>query len=211
MSIKSYEDLQVWQLAMDLVVERYRVTEGFPLDERFGITSQLRRAAVSIPANIAEGHARSHRREYLNFRSIAQGSAAELSTHIRIAQRIEFLGGPKQPNCQPVVYMCLREILGGATAHTFFWIHYPCAPNQDHYIGYGPGGYTKIPELGDDRNAVEGGTAHCHRTDCGVDCIVRQGQRIGKDWKISVGLGQGQYFPVLGRKDCHDFVNSAVD
>ena len=121
------------------------------------------------------------------------------------------IGGPKQPNCQPVVYMCLREILGGATAHTFFWIHYPCAPSQDHYIGYGPNGYTKIPELGDDRNAVEGGTAHCHRTDCGVDCIVRQGQRIGKDWKISVGLGKGQYFPVLGRKDCHDFVNTAVD
>ena len=91
MTIKSYEDLQVWQLAMDLVVECYRVSEGFPRDERFGLTSQLRRAAVSIPANIAEGHARSHRREYLNFLSIAQGSAAELNTHIRIAARLGFL------------------------------------------------------------------------------------------------------------------------
>ena len=211
MSIKSYEDLQVWTLAMDLVVECYRVTEGFPRDERFGITSQLRRAAVQIPANIAEGHARSHHREYLNFLSIAQGSAAELSTHIRIAQRIEFLGGPKQPNCQPVVNMCLREILGGATAHTFFWIHYPCHNSSDHYIGYSPVGYTVMHEIGEDRESVESGKAHCHRTDCSVECITRQGQRIGRDWKTSWGFGKGQYLPALGRKDCHDFVNSAVD
>ena len=94
MSIKSYEDLQVWQVAMDLVVDCYWATDGFPRDERFGITSQLRRAAVQIPANIAEGHARSHHREYLNFLSIAQGSAAELNTHLRIAQRLEFLDAP---------------------------------------------------------------------------------------------------------------------
>ena len=94
MSIKSYEDLQVWQMAIDLVVECYRATEDFPLDERFGLTGQLRRAAVSIPANIAEGHARSHRREYLNFLSVAQGSAAELNTRLRIAARLGCLETP---------------------------------------------------------------------------------------------------------------------
>jgi len=70
---KSYRDLRVWQTAISLVLEVYRITESFPHAERFGLTSQLRRAAVSVPSNIAEGHARSTRGEYKNSLSSARG------------------------------------------------------------------------------------------------------------------------------------------
>ncbi len=71
MAINSYRDLLVWQKAMDLVVECYKVTREFPKDELYGLTSQLRRAAVSVPANIAEGHSRPNTREFLQFLGIA--------------------------------------------------------------------------------------------------------------------------------------------
>ena len=89
--IKSYRDLLVWQKAMDLVTEVYRVTKEFPKEERFGLTEQIRRAAVSLPANIAEGQGRRHRREFRNFLSIALGSLAELETHLEIARRLGYL------------------------------------------------------------------------------------------------------------------------
>jgi four helix bundle protein len=88
MKFKSYRDLEVWQKAMDLAVECYEETKEFPRSEAFGLTSQLRRAAVSIPANIAEGHARHYTAEFLRHLSIAYGSLAELETHIQIAQRL---------------------------------------------------------------------------------------------------------------------------
>ena len=86
----SFRDLEVWQQAMDLVVECYRLSEAFPKDERYGLTSQLRRAAVSIPSNIAEGHARQHTKEFLQFLSIARGSLAELETQLILAERLNF-------------------------------------------------------------------------------------------------------------------------
>ena len=89
--MKSYRDLKVWQKAMDLVVECYEETKEFPKSEIFGLTSQLRRAGVSVPANIAEGHARHYTTEYLRYLSIAYGSLAELETHILIAQRLNYL------------------------------------------------------------------------------------------------------------------------
>jgi four helix bundle protein len=80
-----FEDLFVWQKSMSLVTNVYSLTRGFPSDERFGLTSQMRRAAVSIPSNIAEGHARHTTKEYVLFVSNAEGSAAELQTQVRIA------------------------------------------------------------------------------------------------------------------------------
>ena len=76
---------------MDLVVECYRSTGDFPKEENFGLTSQIRRAAVSIPANIAEGHTRRHTKEYLQHLSIAHGSLAELETHLQISGRLGYL------------------------------------------------------------------------------------------------------------------------
>ena len=90
MAIQSYRGLRVWQLGMDLTVECYQVTKSFPEDELYGLTSQIRRAASSIPANIAEGHARG-KKEYQQFLRIAQGSLKELETHLMISQRVGIL------------------------------------------------------------------------------------------------------------------------
>ena len=91
MVVNSYEDLNVWQRAMDLVEGVYRSTERFPQAEMYGLTSQLRRAAVSIPSNIAEGNARESTKEYLHYLSIAQGSLAELETQLVLAGRLGLL------------------------------------------------------------------------------------------------------------------------
>lgn len=88
--IRSYRDLNVWQFGMDLAELAYRITRRFPRDEIYGMTSQIRRAAASVPANIAEGHGRNSRGEYIQFLRVAQGSLKELETHILLAQRIGF-------------------------------------------------------------------------------------------------------------------------
>ena len=89
--IRSYKDLEIWQEGIELVNTVYTVTHNFPKEEIYGLTSQIRRAAVSIPANIAEGCARHHRNEYRQFLYIALGSLAELETLFLVAQQLEFL------------------------------------------------------------------------------------------------------------------------
>ena len=86
-----YSELQVWEKAMELVTHVYQLTRGFPVEEKFGLISQLQRAAVSIPANIAEGHGRKSTGAYLNHISIANGSLMEVETLIQIASRLGFL------------------------------------------------------------------------------------------------------------------------
>ena len=78
--IQSFRDLKVWQKSMDLAVAVYALTKGFPREEAFGLTSQLRRSAVSVPSNIAEGQGRSNTREFQQFLRIARGSNCELQT-----------------------------------------------------------------------------------------------------------------------------------
>jgi four helix bundle protein len=95
MTIKSYKDLEVWQKAMDLVVMCYQATRDFPKAEVYGLASQLQRAAVSIPANIAEGRERKYSKEFVQHLSIAYSSLAELETHIQIAQRLDYIGSDK--------------------------------------------------------------------------------------------------------------------
>ena len=90
-AILSFRDLEVWQLGMELVVQLYCATEKFPAAERYGLTSQIRRAGVSIPSNIAEGHARKSDGAYLNHVRIALGSQAELGTELELASRLGFL------------------------------------------------------------------------------------------------------------------------
>jgi len=86
--VDSYRDLLVWQQAVDLAVSIYDATRGWPREELYGLTSQVRRAAASIPANIAEGYGRETRPSYEHFLRVAQGSLKELETHLLIAQRI---------------------------------------------------------------------------------------------------------------------------
>lgn len=87
--IESYRDLRVWQEGMGLAEACYRVTAKFPRDEVYGLTSQIRRAATSIPANIAEGYGRDGSAEYVRFLRIAQGSLKELEPHLLLAQRLD--------------------------------------------------------------------------------------------------------------------------
>jgi four helix bundle protein len=90
-TVRTYRDLVVWQRAIDLVDVAYRLSRAFPPAERFGLTSQIRRAAVSIPSNIAEGHGREHLGEYLHHLSIANGSLMELETQVVIAGRMGYV------------------------------------------------------------------------------------------------------------------------
>jgi len=89
-AIRSYRDLDVWRVSMELTIEVYRVTDAFPATERFGLTAQIRRAASSIPANLAEGHGRAPQ-AYRNHVSIAIGSQAELETLLDLACRLNFI------------------------------------------------------------------------------------------------------------------------
>ena len=87
--IESYEDLEVWQLAMTLAEQCYQLTATFPREETYGLSAQIRRAAVSIPANIAEGYGRNQTGNFLNFLRIAQGSVRELETHLLLVSRLK--------------------------------------------------------------------------------------------------------------------------
>ena len=120
-------DLKVWQKAMDLMVEAFRLAGRLPREARFELGSQIRRAAVSIPANIAEGNARRHRKEYLRFLAIARGSHSELSTLFEAARRVGYLTeeqlGPSFEMLDHVGRMMTRLIAalsdaGGAPAAT---------------------------------------------------------------------------------------------
>jgi four helix bundle protein len=91
--VKNYHELKVWQAAMDLAVACYKVTACFPREEKYGLTSQIRRAASSIAANIAEGQGRHTTADYIRFLAIAYGSLMELETHLRLAARLTYLDG----------------------------------------------------------------------------------------------------------------------
>jgi four helix bundle protein len=115
MQVNSYQDLKVWQKAMDLAEQCYRVTRGFPKDELFGMISQIRRASASIPANIAEGWGREGTREYIQFLRVAQGSLKELETHLILCQRVGLL---LEAQALPLLVLCtevgkmMRSLIG---------------------------------------------------------------------------------------------------
>lgn len=98
--IRSHRDLIVWQKAMDLVVGVYRATEAFPKAETYGLTSQIRRAVTSIPANIAEGQGRRQTKEFIYFLANARGSLWELDTHLETATRLGFLNSDSHSELQ---------------------------------------------------------------------------------------------------------------
>jgi len=95
MVVQSYRDLIAWQKSMDLVTEVYHCTQAFPKTETYGLVSQLRRAAVSVPSNIAEGHARLSTGEFRQFLGHALGSLTEIETQILIAQRLCYVDSKK--------------------------------------------------------------------------------------------------------------------
>ena len=103
MPIESYRDLRVWQEAMDLAEAGYCFTANFPRDELYGMTSQIRRASTSIPANIAEGYGRNSKGAYAQFLRVAQGSLKELETHVLLAERLGLASGE---TAKPLLSSC---------------------------------------------------------------------------------------------------------
>ena len=93
--MKTHKDLDCWKDSIELVKSIYNLTSGFPKEELFGITSQLRRAAISIPSNIAEGAARNSKKEYVQFLYIASGSLSEMETQLIISNELDFIDGVK--------------------------------------------------------------------------------------------------------------------
>lgn len=94
--MNSYKDLVVWQKAIDLTIEIYSLTNLFPKEEMYGLVSQIRRSAVSIPSNIAEGQTRKYHQQFSHFLSIAQGSLAELETQIIVAMKLGYIAGEQK-------------------------------------------------------------------------------------------------------------------
>ena len=108
--IHDYRDLNVWKDSMSLAVDIYTATRGFPREEMFGLTAQMRRAAASIPANIAEGFGRAQRKSFIQFLRIAQGSLKELETHTILSTRVGFLA-EDQANSLGLRYTKLGKML----------------------------------------------------------------------------------------------------
>lgn len=97
------KELDVWRRSVDVAVELYKLTSTFPESEKFGITNQMRRAAVSIPSNIAEGSGRYHPKDFIHFLRIADGASAELETQLIISEKIGFAAETKQLQNEVVV------------------------------------------------------------------------------------------------------------
>jgi four helix bundle protein len=95
-SIKRFKDLRIWQKGIEIVSDIYILTKGFPKEELYGLTSQIRRSAISVPSNIAEGFRRYHNKEYKQFLYIALGSCAELETQITIAKNLKYITEEKE-------------------------------------------------------------------------------------------------------------------
>ena len=110
--IKSYRELETWQVAMDAVLATYHLASDFPAEERYGLVAQLRRAAVSVPSNIAEGQARKSPKAVLNHLSIALGSLAELDTQIEIAIRLRYVPALEAKPVQDLIASCRRLTYG---------------------------------------------------------------------------------------------------
>lgn len=103
--IRSYRDLVVWQQGMTLAAACYKVTKSFPREEVYGMTSQIRRSAVSIPANIAEGNGRENTGAYIQSLRVAQGSLKELETHVLLAETVELMS---KTDSEPLLEACDR-------------------------------------------------------------------------------------------------------
>lgn len=106
LEVDSYRDLKVWRLGMELVKETYLLTREFPKHETYGLSSQMQRAAVSIPANIAEGHANDSTKDYLRHLSIARGSLAEIETHLMLAESLDYVAHDRTA---PLLAKCAEE------------------------------------------------------------------------------------------------------
>ncbi|WP_289021485.1 four helix bundle protein [uncultured Salegentibacter sp.] len=107
--MKSHKDLTVYKTSIDLVIDIYNISKRFPEVEKFGLISQIRRAAVSVPSNIAEGAARNSKKEFIRFLYISLGSVAEIETQLEIASKLDFM--EKAPDIEEKIIYIRRMIL----------------------------------------------------------------------------------------------------
>ena len=110
--MKSHKDLEVWKRSIELVTLLYEYTKGFPKDEAYGLTGQIRRAAVSIPSNLAEGAARNHSKEFVQFLYISLGSISELETQLIISEKLNYIDEQKSVWLQNELSELRKMILG---------------------------------------------------------------------------------------------------
>ena len=110
--MKTHKDLDVWKLSFDLVTELYKLLAGFPDEEKFGLVSQMKRCALSIPSNIAEGAGRASEKEFLHFLSISLGSLLELETQLIISERLGFVTSEISAGINEKIIMIRRMLLG---------------------------------------------------------------------------------------------------
>jgi len=117
MGVRSYKDLKVWQAGIRLCVDVYRLTESLPKSEQFGLASQMRRAAASVPANIAEGYQRQHDKELCQFLYISSGSLAEVETYLHLCEQLGYM---KRDLLEPVFMRTCEtgKMLNGLIAKT---------------------------------------------------------------------------------------------
>jgi len=114
---KGFRDLIAWQKGMELTEMVYKITSSFPKEELYGITSQMRRSAVSIPSNIAEGQLRNSKKEFIQFLSIALGSCAELSTQLELSKRLRYLTESDFERISEVIYEVMKVLHGLRRKH----------------------------------------------------------------------------------------------
>ena len=110
--MRNYENIKAWQFADDLVVQVYAATRAFPPDERFGLTSQWRRAVISVPANIAEGSARESLKDYLHFLHIARGSLSEAKYYLHLARRLGYLNEKRRDQVDEQIRLTFVRLHG---------------------------------------------------------------------------------------------------
>lgn len=110
--MKTHKNLDVWQNSVEFVTEIYMLTNAFPENEKFGLTNQIRRSAVSIPSNIAEGAGRHSKKEFSRFLNIAQGSAAELETQLIISKNLDFIDYEQYENVVEKLTSIMKMLSG---------------------------------------------------------------------------------------------------
>ena len=110
--MKTHRDLEVWKKSIDLVADIYSLTKNYPKEELYGLTSQIRRAAVSMPANIAEGAGRFHDKEFIQFLYIALGSVAEIETHLVVSERLDYICPEELEEYETKIKIIRNQTLG---------------------------------------------------------------------------------------------------
>ena len=106
-AISSYRELLIWQKGMDITEKVYQLTKSFPMEEQYGLTSQIKRSSISIPSNIAEGYGRNSTKSYLHFNKIARGSLFELETQLLLANKLNFI--KNEEDYATIMYLITEE------------------------------------------------------------------------------------------------------